>query len=504
MRAALAPVLLFIAPLLFAPLAAAEDAEIGSAAKPNIVWIMADDLGYADVGCFGGTAVPTPNIDSLAARGMKFTDFYAGSTVCAPSRSVLMTGLHTGHTPIRGNATVPLADGYVTVAETLQTAGYRTGLFGKWGLGEEGSEGAPNNQGFDEFFGYLNQHHAHNYYPAFLYRNGQRVPQPNVVPPAASAKDNPRMNDLYGEGYATEKGAYSADVIHAEALEFLENSASEPFFLYYASTLPHANNQARRRPGGGSEVPGTAYGDGYAPDCGAFADRTDWDDPTKGHAAMIALLDRQVGEIAAKIEDLGLTQSTLIVFTSDNGPHTESGHDVTQFTATGPLTGFKRTLTEGGIRVPTIACWPGHVQAGTESDLIAYFGDFFATAGELAGVEPPYGLDSISFAPTLMGFDARQERHDHLYWEFYEQGSKQAVRKGDWKAVFRPLGSRTPALYDLSTDLAERRDVAGEHPAIVAEMVRIAAAEHVPDPNWTPLGRVKNPTGADRSGGKAR
>ena len=492
------PLTLAVASLLSVPVAAAADEPDGSAARPNIVWIMADDLGYGDVGCFGGTTVPTPHLDALAARGMRFTDFYAGSTVCAPSRSVLMTGLHTGHTPIRGNARVPLADGYVTVAEMLHGAGYRTGLFGKWGLGEPGTEGAPNNQGFDEFFGYLNQHHAHNYYPAFLYRNEEVVPQPNVVPAGETGGD-----ELFGAGYATEKGAYSADVIHAEALKFLENSAAKPFFLYYASTLPHANNQARRPTGSGAEVPGLGYGEAYAPDYGDFAARDGWSDATKGHAAMIALLDKQVGEVAAKIDELGLSQSTLIVFTSDNGPHTESGHEVKQFTATGPLSGFKRTLTEGGIRVPTIACWPGHVQAGTTSDHVGYFGDLFATAADLAGAEAPYGLDSVSFTPTLRGFDRQQAEHPYLYWEFYEQGSKQAVRKGNWKAIFRPLGSRTPALYDLSRDLAEENDVAALHPAIAAELTRIAAQAHVPDPNWTPQGRAPNPTGpaSARKGG---
>ena len=487
----LAPALLFAA-LPLAPPAHGDEPD-GSAAKPNVVWIMADDLGYGDVGCFGGTAIPTPHIDALADRGMRFTDFYAGSTVCAPSRSVLMTGLHTGHTPIRGNARVPLAAGYVTVAEMLQTAGYRTGLFGKWGLGEPGTEGAPNDQGFDEFFGYLNQHHAHNYYPAFLYRNEEVVPQPNVVPAGETGGDG-----LFGVGYATEKGAYAADVIHAEALDFIEESASEPFFLYYATTLPHVNNQAGKRPGGASEVPGLTYGENYTPDYGPFAGRDEWDDNTKGHAAMIALLDRQVGELTAKIEELGLSESTLIIFTSDNGPLVEGGHDPEPFDAPGPLNGYKRALTEGGIRVPTIACWPGHVAAGTVSDHVGYFGDLFYTAAELAGAEAPYGLDSVSFAPTLMGYDDRQAEHDHLYWEFYEQGSKQAVRKGDWKAVFRPLGSTTPELFNLKTDLGETTDVAADHPAVVAEMVRIAAAAHVPDPNWTPSGRVTDPTGVNR------
>ena len=467
-------------------------AEDGSAAQPNIVWFMADDLGYGDVACFGGQTVPTPHLDALAARGMKFTDFYAGSTVCAPSRSVLMTGLHTGHTPIRGNARVPLAAGYVTVAEMLQDAGYRTGLFGKWGLGEPGTEGAPNKQGFDQFYGYLNQHHAHNYYPSFLYRNEEVVRLPNVVPPAPAEEKNPRMDDLFGVGYATEKKVYSADLIQEEALKFVEESASEPFFLYYAATLPHANNQGRRGPGAKAEVTG-----GETPDYGAFADRAGWDDATRGHAAMIAYLDQQVGELVAKIDELGLSQSTLIIFTSDNGPHTESRQDTSQFNATGPFTGFKRTLTEGGIRVPTIACWPGHVQAGTSSDHAAYFGDLFDTAADLAGAEAPYGLDSVSFAPTLRGYDDRQVEHDHLYWEFYEQGSKQAVRKGNWKAIFRPLGSQTPALYDLSTDPAEKNDLAAQYPKIAAEMTKIAAAEHVPDPNWTPAGSVKNPTGAE-------
>ena len=378
--------------------------------------------------------------------------------------------------------------------------------FGKWGLGEEGSEGVPNRQGFDEFFGYLNQHHAHNYFPAYLYRNGDRVPQPNVVPPVEDPAAD-RFGGEYGVGYATGKGAYSAEVIHEEALKFLDESAAEPFFLYYATTLPHVNNQAGRRPGGTSEVPGTAYGDDYAPDYGEFADREGWDETTKGHAAMIALLDRQVGEIAAKVDALGLGESTLIVFTSDNGPLLEGGHDASQFTGPGPLNGYKRALTEGGIRVPTIAAGPATsppARSATTSPTSATFSPPPRTwrASHRRTVWTP-----ISFAPTLLGRDDRQAAHDHLYWEFYEQGSKQAVRRGDWKAVFRPLGSTTPALYDLSTDLGETRDVAAEHPGVVAEMVKIAAAEHVPDPNWTAKGRTRRtppaPTAGPRRGDRA-
>ena len=466
--------------LSFVPHAIADE---GSAARPNIIWVMADDLGYGDLGCYGGTVVATPNIDALAAGGMKFTDFYAGSTVCAPSRCVLMTGLHTGHCQIRGNADerTALEPGVVTVPEMLKNVGYRTGLFGKWGLSDEGTEGGPNEQGFDEFFGYLNQHHAHNYYPAYLFRNGERVNLPNVVP----------GNGPFGTGVASKKVVYSADLIQDEALAFIEENKAEPFFLYYAATLPHANNEARRNVRDGAEVTG-----GAEPDYGPYAE-VDWDEPTKGHAAMIDLLDRQVGEIVDKLDELGLTESTVLCFTSDNGPHAESGHDPQFFRASGPLRGLKRTLTEGGIRVPMIASWPGHVLPGTESDHVGYFGDLFATAADLSGGTAPYGLDSLSFAPTLLptGRYGTQAAHPFLYWEFYEQGGKQAVRAGRWKAVFRPIGSTTPALYDLAGDVGETTDVAADHPDVVADLTAIAAREHVPDPAWTPRGRVNDPTG---------
>jgi len=282
----------------------------------------------------------TPNIDGLAAEGTRYTQYYAGSTVCAPSRCALMTGLHTGHCLIRGNAKVDLRPQDVTVAKVLKEAGYATGLVGKWGLGHEGSLGVPTRQGFDFFFGYLDQAHAHNYWPTFLLRNEERVKLKNVVP--NEGKD--------GQGVASEKVEYSDDLIHREGLSFIEKNREKPFFLYIATTLPHASNEAKNK---GMEIP----------DYGEFKDK-DWPDPEKGHAAMVARLDRNVGDVLRKIKDLGLEGNTIVFFTSDNGPHKEGGYNPDFFNSSGPLRGIKRDMTEGGIRVPMIVRWPGKVAAG--------------------------------------------------------------------------------------------------------------------------------------------
>ncbi|QDT37300.1 arylsulfatase [Stratiformator vulcanicus] len=437
-----------------------------AADKPNIIFILADDLGYGDLGCYGQTNFETPRIDEMAGEGMKFTDFYAGSTVCAPSRCVLMTGMHTGHCRIRGNAMYPLEPGDVTIAEVLQDAGYKTGLFGKWGLGEEGSTGVPNKQGFNEFFGYLNQHHAHNYYPTFLYRNQERISVDNVVPD----------EDSRGGGVASEKNVYSHDLIAENALDFIEQSKDEPFFLYMAVTLPHANNQGGPR---GMEVP----------DLGEFADR-DWPEPQKGLAAMIQKLDTDVGRVLDKLAELDIDDETIVLFTSDNGPHNEGGNRSEYFDSNGPLRGLKRALYEGGIRVPMIARWPGKIEAGSVTDHASYFGDFFATAAELSGASVPedLGLDSVSFAPTLLG-ESDQPESNYLYWEFYEQGGRKAVRKGKWKAIRQPWDAEKLELYNLREDIGEDHDVAGEHPEIVAEMEGLMKESHVPSPLWKPKGR---------------
>jgi arylsulfatase A-like enzyme len=328
--------------------------------RPNIVFILADDLGYGDLGCYGQKQIATPRIDRLAAEGVRFTQFYAGSTVCAPSRCVLMTGLHTGHCYIRGNSDHSLRREDHTVAEMLKSAGYATGLFGKWGLGQEGSEGVPTRKGFDEFFGYLDQVHAHNYFPAFLISNESRVPLKNVVP----------GRGRYGSGVATKRVEYSPDLLLEHALAFMERNRDRPFFMEFASIIPHANNESRPN---GMEIP----------DYGPYRDKS-WPPPEKGQAALITLLDSDVGRILDKLRQLGLERRTIVFFTSDNGAHHEGGHKPQFFKDSGPLRGTKRDLYEGGIRVPMIAYWPGHSPSGAVSDHLGYFGDFFATAADLA------------------------------------------------------------------------------------------------------------------------
>jgi arylsulfatase A-like enzyme len=430
-----------------------QDASRSSTDKPNIIFIMADDLGYGDLGCYGQAQIKTPNIDKLAAQGMRFTDHYAGCTVCAPSRCSLMTGLHTGHTYVRGNKEIkpmgqlPLPPDTVTVAKLLKQGGYATALTGKWGLGGPDSTGIPNKQGFDYFFGYLCQRHAHNYYPEFLFRNEERVPLPG------NKVANPRED---GAGVAVERGQYSADLIADEALKFVKANKDQRFFLYMPVTLPHANNEAGRK---GMEVP----------DYGIYKDR-DWPDAQKGHAAMITRLDSEVGQVMETLKKLGIDEKTLVFFTSDNGPHQEGGANPEFFDSNGPLRGKKRDLYEGGIRVPLIARWPGRIEPGTVSHHISAFWDFLPTFAELAGVNYPASVDGISMVPTLLGKPAAQKQHKFLYWEFHERGSKQAVRMGDWKAIrFNTTGKLE--LYNLKDDVGEKHDVADQHPDIVAKIV---------------------------------
>lgn len=435
------------------------DAPAESVKPPNVVLILADDLGYGDLSCYGQTHFRTPNIDRLAAEGMKFNQFYAGSTVCAPSRCVLMTGLHTGHCFIRGNAKMNLRPEDVTVAEILKKSGYTTGLFGKWGLGHAGSTGVPTKQGFDEFFGYLDQHHAHNYYPAFLHRGERLEKLDNVVP-----GEGP-----FGDGVSSNKATYSPDLILDEALSFLDRHKTEPFFLYYATTLPHANNEAKNK---GMEIP----------DLGVFAD-ADWPEPQKGLAAMISRLDADVGLLLDKLAELGLDEQTIVFFSSDNGPHNEGGNRADFFDSNGPLRGTKRSPYDGGIRVPFLARWPGRIAEGSTSDHVSYQGDILATVAELADATPPDDLDSLSFVPTLLA-EGEQAEHEFLYWEFYEQGSFQAVRLGDWKAVTRPIGGTNIELYDLAHDIDESEDVAAKHPDVVRRAHEIMQREHVPSSEW--------------------
>ena len=440
--------------------------------RPNIVFILADDLGYGDLGSYGQEQIRTPRLDEMAAEGMRFSQFYAGATVCAPSRSVLMTGQHTGATRVRGNAgpeVQRLKPEDVTVAEVLQDAGYHTALIGKWGLGDVGNTGRPNDQGFDYFFGYLNQVHAHNFYPEFLWRNEERVELENVVRRAE------RSYGGFTGGVATKKVEYSHDLFVEEALEYIDRRADdaeegEPFFLYLSLTIPHANNEAGDQ---GMEVPS------YGP----YQDE-DWPQPEKGFAAMLMHMDEGVGQIVDRLEALELDENTLVFFSSDNGPHAEGGHDPDFFDSNGPLRGIKRDLYEGGIRVPTIAYWPGTVPAGTTSDYIGYFGDFMATAAALAHTAVPPNRQSLNLVPVLEGRPEAAEEHPYLYWEFYERGSAQAVRDGRWKAVRKPMFTGEVELYDLSVDIGETNDVADEHPEIVREMVQHMEEAHQPSPDW--------------------
>ncbi len=439
--------------------------------RPNIILILADDLGWGELGCLGQTQIRTPRLDRMAAEGMLLTDFYAGSTVCAPSRAVLMLGQHTGRNPIRGNryGDTPLRPQETTVATLLRQAGYATGIIGKWGLGRMETSGHPSRQGFDYYFGYENHWHAHNYYPSYLFRNHERIELPNVV----------RNETDLGAGVATEKRVYGPDQMQAEALAFIRRHRQEPFFLYYAHLIPHANNEATRETGDGTEVP----------DLGIYADQP-WSAQDRGHAAMIGYLDRQVGELLDVLIELEIASRTLVIFTSDNGPHRESGHDVSRFQPAGPFRGFKRDLYEGGIRVPTVAWWPGHIPAGSASGHPADFADFLPTALELAGIDSPEAIDGVSFLPTLIRDGAGQAERPYLYWEFYEQGSSQAVRREGWKAVRRPAFTGRIELYDLTADPGEARDVADQQPELVAAMERIMAEAHQPDANWQPRGRT--------------
>jgi len=445
----------------------------GATVKPNVILILADDLGYGDLGCYGQRLTRTPNLNRMAAEGMRFTQFYAGSTVCAPSRCVLMTGKHMGHTRVRGNAPrsrgiQELRNGDRTLAHVFKDGGYATALFGKWGLGEIDSEGHPNVMGFDEFFGYLNQRHAHNYYPSFLIRNNMKYPLRNVA----------HVEDEEGAGWARQKTDYSHDVIMDKALEWLELNRAKPFFLYLAPTLPHANNEATRGTGNGQEVP----------DYGAYRDKP-WPDPDKGQAAMISRLDRDIGRLLARLKEYGIDDNTLVVFSSDNGPHHEGKNNPSLFRPSGRLRGMKRSLYEGGIRVPLVARWPGRINKGKVSDHVGYFGDFWGTACELTGQKLPAGLDSISFLPELLRRSAKPAKHDFLYWEFYEQGGRQAVRFGNHKAIREPMFTGKISLYDLAKDIGENHDIAARHPDLVAKAIRMMNEAHVNDPAWVVQGQ---------------
>lgn len=464
-----------VRPLLTASLAAA-CAIAPAQDRPNIVYILADDLGYGDLGCYGQEKIRTPHLDRMAAEGLRFTRHYSGCPVCAPSRSCLMTGLHTGHTPIRGNANhgeegqTPMPAGTVTVAALLKGAGYATGAFGKWGLGSVGSVASPVRMGFDTFFGFNCQMLAHNYYPYHL-RDGD-----TLFPLPGNAGDA--------------RGQYAPDLIEERTLAFIDANKSRPFLLFVPHIAPHAELAApddeilRSYQGTFPEKPWTGVDAGPEFRKGPYGSCAA---PHATFAAMVTRLDRHVGRILDRLAAHGLDKNTLVIFSSDNGPHIEGGADPVFFNSGGGLRGTKRDLYEGGIRVPCIARWPGRIAAGRTSDLPSAFWDVLPTLAEVAGVPAPAGIDGLSFLPTLLGDDARQRRHDHLYWEFHEQGGKQAVLQGNWKAVRLGVAKNPAApvaLYDLATDSREERDRAADEPALAARLAALMDAAHVESPSF--------------------
>lgn len=444
---------------------------------PNVILILADDLGYGDLGCYGQRRIATPNLDRMAREGVRFTDFYAGAPVCAPSRSVLMTGQDSGHTAVRGNATNDvqhLRPGDVTVASLLAGQGYATALFGKWGLGDVGSGALPMQKGFGQFYGYLNQSHAHNHWPTWLWDGDRQVALPNTIVSAGlSASGFP-----VGAAPPGGRRVYAEDQFRDRSLAFIEAHRDRPFFLFLSTVSPHANNEAGVIGEHGMEVP----------DQGRYA-RTGWPDSARSYAAMVSRLDDTVGRVMARITALGLQQNTILLFSSDKGAHAEGRNDPRFLHSSGSLRGIKRDVYEGGIRVPMIAWGPGLVPAGVVSRHVGSFADLLPTVAALNHVPVGQAVQGISIAPILTGKPAAQRNHDHLYWEFYERGGWQAARQGRWKAVRQPMLTGPIQLYDLSRDLGETRDVAARHPAVVARMAAIMAADHVPDPHWQVVGK---------------
>jgi arylsulfatase A len=456
---------------------------------PNVVFILADDLGYAELGSYGQKKIRTPNLDRLADEGMRFTQHYSGSPVCAPSRCVLMTGMHPGHAIVRTNLATPpegqhpLPPGTVTLARLLQDRGYATGAYGKWGLGGPGSTGVPARQGVSHFFGYLCQGKAHNFYPPYLWDNDRRVDLPNEamklpdkLPEGADPNDPASYKPYAGK-------EYSADLIFEQARQFVRANKDKPFFLFVPTTIPHLALQvpddslAEYR--GKWEDPPYVGGAGYLPH----------HSPRAAYAAMVTRMDREIGTIIGMVREFGLDEETIFVFTSDNGPldNRYAGTDSEFFDSTGGLRGHKGSLYEGGVRVPCIVRWKGQVAAGTVSDRVAGFEDWLPTLLELIGAAHavPAGIDGISFAPTLRGKE--QPPRPFLYREFPSYGGQQSLRMGDWKGVRQnlvPRGNARPVvkteLYNLREDRAESRDVAGEHPDILAKFEQIMRREHVP------------------------
>ena len=417
----------------------------------NVIYILADDLGYGDIGCYGQQKIKTPNIDRMAQEGMLFTQHYAGCTVSAPSRCSLMTGLHTGHSQIRGNKEIkpegqqPMTEDTYNLGKLMKSAGYTTGIFGKWGLGYPGSTSVPANMGFDEFFGYNCQRQAHSYYPDHLWHNSDTV----------------FLHENDNEG----RKIYSQDLIHEQVLKFIRDNKDKPFYAMLTYTLPHAelnlphDSIYQMYENAFEEVPYDGKM-GYHPS----------EKPYASFAAMVTRLDKYVGDVMAELKALGLDKNTIVIFTSDNGPHREGGANPDYFRSYGPLKGVKRDVYEGGIRVPMIAWGPEMIKAGVKSEHISAFWDVMPTLAELTGVTLPQAGDGISFLPTLLS-KGEQKQHDYLYWEFHELNGREALRSGNWKLIRQPVvGETILELYDLSSDIHEDNNLSQQNPEKVKEL----------------------------------
>lgn len=453
--------------------------------RPNIIYIVADDLGYNELGCYGQKIIQTPHIDSIAAEGMRFTQHYSGQAVCAPSRDSLMTGMHMGHAYIRDNSNpkgrnidqakgvfpgqIPILDESITIAEVLKARGYATAAYGKWGLGYEGSTGDPLKQGFDDFGGFLCQIHAHNHYPRFLWKSGKKLPMPG--------NDRSLNGEHYSQDYFTQWG-----------LEFIEANQDKPFFLYLPFAVPHLSIQA-------TDESLAQYKDIIPEEDYTHRGYLEHPYPRAGYAAMISHMDRDVGKIMTLVKDLGLDENTIILFSSDNGPtyNRLGGSDSEFFESAGIFNGYKGSLYEGGIRVPLVARWPGHVKANSESDHLSAFWDILPTLSELAGATTPEGIDGLSFASTLLGKDD-QSQHDYLYWEFTSYGGQQALRMGKWKGVRQKMLDKKKGelkannfnteLYDLDNDPGETTNLADQHPEVLAKIEALMSEAHTPSAEY--------------------
>ena len=434
--------------------------------KPNIIFVLADDLGYGDLGCYGQKRITTPNLDRMAAEGMRFLNHYSGSSVCAPARCSLMTGKHTGHATIRENSLIPLDAKDITIAQLLKKAGYTTGLIGKWGLGEAGSISMPNKVGFDYFYGFLNQGVAHFYYAPWVWKNEKKM----IIPENTDGK----------------RGIYTHDLFTDEACKFIKRNKKEPFFLYLAYAIPHAEmivpedalNQYKgqfperpKKKGGG----GGGYGTGLEGYC---AQET----PNATYAAMISRMDRDMGRIFNFLKELGIDENTIVIFTSDNGPSGEGGNDFKFFNSSGPLRAQKASLYEGGIRVPMIARWPGKIKTGSTSEHISAFWDFMPTFTELAGCKSPSNIDGVSMLPTLIGQPEKQKNQEFLYWELGRKKA-QTVRMGKWKGIYF-IEKDKFELYNLEDDIGETKDISSQELAVVKKLRMAMKNAHVPSPKF--------------------